>query len=267
MRILRAITAFSPVAMLVTGACFATRNDVRILQGDIQTVRLEAARADSMRARQLAAVQHALGTVADSLKDASERLTRYQGDTRGDLRALSDMMIKLHELVGQSSAQILKMRADAEARAAAQSIPVVPDSSASATGTPPGAAIPNPGPNQLFDQALSQFRRGSYDAAQMAFEDLLRLYPQADLIADARYYLAETYDALKSFDKADSTFASVVALFPRSPRAPASLYKMALSLDKRRRRPEARVMMTRVTKEYPTSDEAEFARDWLTGHP
>ena len=61
----------TPVACLATGACFATRSDVRVLQGDILSFRQEAARADSARARQLASVVASLGTVGDSLRETS----------------------------------------------------------------------------------------------------------------------------------------------------------------------------------------------------
>jgi hypothetical protein len=59
-RVGRAVATLSLVA---TSGCFATRSDMRVLQGDILNFRTESARADSARARQLAAVASALGTV------------------------------------------------------------------------------------------------------------------------------------------------------------------------------------------------------------
>ena len=62
----------APVALaLATGACFATRNDVRILQDDITKFRASQQIADSARAAQIAQIAAMLGELmADT---ASER--------------------------------------------------------------------------------------------------------------------------------------------------------------------------------------------------
>jgi tol-pal system protein YbgF len=266
MKPLGLVVRVAPAAFLATGACFATRNDVRILQADVLSFRQEAARSDSARARQVAQLGQILGVVADSLRDASARLLRFQGETRGELRSLGDQMIQLQQLVGQSQTIVQRMRAESEQRATqqAQAVPVPPPTTDSTQAAPPAAAAsPNPGPNQLFQEGRQQYTRGSYGAAQTALEDLLRLYPTSDLAPDAAYYLAESYDAGGTPQRADTVFLSVVTKYPTSPRASMSLYKMALSLARRGRRPDARAAMDRIVKEYPSSDEAEFAREWL----
>lgn len=256
---------FLPVALLATGACFATRSDVRILQGDLMTMRQEAARADSARARQIAQVLAALTIVGDSLENTGSRLTAYQGENRGEFRAIGQQMLQLQELVGQSQAVINRLREENEARAQQMvQIPVAPtvvDSANPAAVVPP--TMTNPGPNQLYQNGLAQARRGSYGTAQAAFEELLRLYPTSDLAPDATYYLAEAYDNDGKTDRADSTFLSVVAQFPKATRAPTSLYKVGLSLARRGKRAEARAMMDRVVREYPRTDAAELAAEWL----
>lgn len=251
---------------LLTG-CFATRNDMRILQGDILTMRQEAARADSARARQLGLLAQSLGVVSDSLKETGRRLTTYQGENRGQFRAIGEQVLQLQELVGQNQQVIQRLRAENEQRM--QSMTQTPPASSSPatpadtvkSAPPPQQA--NPGPNQLYQDGLSQAQRGSYGAAQAAFEELLRLYPGSDLAPDAQYYLAEAYDADGKLAQADSAFLGVVRQYPRSPRASTSLYKMGLSLSRRGRRPEARAMMERVMREYPRTDAAELAAEWL----
>src|SRR6186997_779033 len=57
----------APVALaLATGACFATRSDVRILQADMAAARAATLQADSTRAAQIAKVAATLGEVNDS---------------------------------------------------------------------------------------------------------------------------------------------------------------------------------------------------------
>lgn len=256
---------FAPVVLLTTGACFATRGDVRVLQGDILAFRQETARADSARARQIGMLATTLGLVNDSLRNTGNRLARFQGDTRGELRSVSEQLIRLQELVGQSQAVVQRLRAEAEERAMQQQQPLTPitPSVVGDTTTPVAAPTVNPGPNQLFQDAMSQLRRQSYSAAQMAFSDLIRLYPTSDRAPDAQYWLAEAYDADGQVEQADSAFRAVVTNYPKSPRAPTALYKMGLSLAKRGRTAEARTAMERVTREYPSAAEADLATEWL----
>lgn len=257
--------ALAALVTLATG-CFATRSDMRVLQGDILSFRTEAARADSARARQLASVAAVLGTVADSVRATSDRLTRFQGDTRGELRAIQQQLLQIQELTGQSQRRLQELRAEMEARGqqpvaapvAAAPVPAAPGDTAVAA--PVQAA---PGPNQLYQLAYDQLRRGSYSAARAGFEELLRLYPTSELAPDAQINIAEAYAAEGTAASADSAYAAVVSKYPRSLRAPTALYKLALSIARQGRRADARATMDRVVREYPTSDEADLAREWL----
>ena len=53
---------------LASSACFATREDLRVLQNDLATMRAEATRADSAHREQLRQTQRAVAGVADTLK-------------------------------------------------------------------------------------------------------------------------------------------------------------------------------------------------------
>jgi tol-pal system protein YbgF len=259
------LRAILPVALLATGACFATRSDVRILQGDLLTMRQEAARADSARARQIAQVIAVIGVVNDSLSNTGARLASYQGENRGEFRAIGQQMLQLQELVGQSQVVIQRLRAENEARMQQQmTAPVTPVvTSTDSTQPQPTPAQVNPGPNQLYQDGLAQARRGSYGTAQAAFEELLRLYPSSDLAPDAQYFLAEAYEYDGKSEKADTAFLAVASQFPKATKAPTALYKVGLSLARRGRKADARAMMDRVVREYPRTDAAELAAEWL----
>jgi hypothetical protein len=73
------------VLLVASSGCFATRNDVRILQEDILSVRTMQARADSARSQQLSDISNTLNTtlvaVRDSVRDLGGRLLTFQGST------------------------------------------------------------------------------------------------------------------------------------------------------------------------------------------
>ena len=256
----RALRSLAPIALVATGACFATREDVRVLQSDLQAMRTESARADSARRAELSRVIATLSTVSDSIGNVSARLTKLQGDVRGDLYSIGQQLIQVQELTGQSQRRLQEMRADLEARNQAASQPPAPGGAAS-TSTGPGAGTP--GPNQLFQLSLEQLRRGSAGAARTGFQTLLQQYPTADVVPDAQFYLGEAYRAEGNRAAADSAYAVVVTKYPDSPRAPTALYKRALAMEEQGNTTGARAALNQLIQKYPRSDEAALARERL----
>jgi len=267
----------TPTLVLVTGACFATRSDVQLLQSDIGTLRTEQAQRDSLRGAQLDRVIATLGTVSDSLRVTSARLSQFQGDVRGELFSLGQQLIQIQELTGQSQRRLQELRAGLEERAssalpptagAAPGAAAVPGAGQPATAPvaatgAPAATAATPGPNQLYQLSLDQLRRGSAAAARAGFQDLLRQYPTSDLAPDASFYIAESWASSGGTATADSVYQAVAQRYPTSPRAPTALYKHALILIQGGRATEGRAALQEVVSRYPRSDEAELARDRL----
>jgi tol-pal system protein YbgF len=258
--VISALRRLAPVVLLVTGAC-ATKGDIRILQNDLQVMRVEAAQADSIRMRQLELVIAALGVSRDSLLLISKRLAKFQGDAAGELYALNQQLIQVQELTGQSQRRLQELRASMEERA--QQIATPPAPVVGAQSAAGDAATPTPGPNQLFQLALDQLRRGSTGAARLGFADLLKQYPKSDVAPDAQFYVAESYAQEGNQGAADSAYALVVSQYKKSPRAPTALYKRARILQTAGNNAAARAALNQVIRDYPRSDEAALAREQL----
>ena len=258
---MRLRTSFAvALGALVSSACFATRNDVRVLQQDILTTRAEAARADSARARQIDAVARLLGVLGDSVRSLHTSVNRVQGDMRGEFRQVNQQLLQIQELTGQSQRNLQNLRAEMEQRNQQQ--PVTPPVAGDTT-TQPAPQPAAPGPAQLLALGRQQYAQRSYGTARSAFEELLKTYPESDLAAEAQLYIGECWTAEGNAPAADAAYNAAVAKYPQSPRAPNALYKLALSQAKQGKRAEARVFMERVKREYPQSDEAELADAWL----
>src|SRR6476659_2425852 len=253
----------SPVALaLATGACFATRSDVRILQDDITKFRASQQAAESARVAQLAQVTATLGQVNDSLRATSARMARWQGNAQGDIRNIQEQLVQIQELTGASQQRLLDLRRDLEEKSAQPPSPVpgVPGDTTRAVTPAAGA---QPGPATLYTLAFDQMRRGSHSTARSGFQTLLDQYPTSDLAPDAQYYIGETLQAEGNPSGADSVFSLVVSQYPRAPRAATALYKHGLFLQKAKRDREARQAFQSVIDKYPRSDEAELAREQL----
>jgi tol-pal system protein YbgF len=259
----------APVAFLATGACFATREDVRSLQSQLDALRTSSAQADSARRAQLDRVIASLGLVRDSLGLMSARVIKMQGDVRGDLYNIGQELIQVQELTGQSQRRLQELRAQLEERnpnvapAPAGAPPAGAAAPANPQGAPTTAQPAGPGPNQLFQLSLEQLRRGSPAAARTGLETLLQQYPTADIAPDAQFYLGEAYHAEGNGAAADSAYAVVVEKYPNSPRAPTALYKRGLYMEQQGNLTGARAMLNQLIQKYPRSDEAALARERL----
>ena len=231
------------VVVLGLAAGCALKGDVRKLELHVEAARAERARADAERAAQIDSLRLLLAAVQQALTAQQAYLVQLRGDVRTDLLAV-------------------------------QQQPVPPLDTArgagGAGGAGPGAGPPvgasgnpaGPGPNQMYDLSLQQFRRGSLATARIGFREFLRVFPTHEHAADALFYVGETW-AGENTDSAAAVYQQVVKTYPNSSRAPAALYKLGLLAEQRSDKAAARTYYARVIAGYPRSDEANLARDKL----
>lgn len=262
----------APVALVATGACFATSNDMKLLQVQIDSLRSANVHSDSVHAAQLAQVISTLGLVRDSLGMVSGHVVRLQGDVRGDLHDVNEQLLQIQQLTGQSQNRLQELRASIEQRnqdvgeaTPSAAAPGKAGATSSAAAMPaPGAPGSNePGPNQLYQLGMEQLQRGSPSTAVQAFQKLLQDYSTADIAPEAQFYLGEAYRAQGNAAAADSAYSMVVQKYPKSPHAPTALYKRALYLEQQGNATAARALLNQLISSYPQSDEAALARDHL----
>ncbi len=251
---IRVLRAGAALLLLGAGAC-ATRNDLVAVQDNLAAImRAEGARSDSVTRAELTRVSARLDSLTDSLGVLSGRVARHQGEMRGEIHSLGQQLITIQELTGQSQRRLQELRASMEQRA-------------SEAGVSSGADVQagTPGPNQIFQLALDQLRRGSAGAARAGFQDIVRQYPTSDLAPDAQFYVGESFAAEGNNSAADSVYQIVSTRHPQSARAPTAMYKRALSLEASGSGAEARAVLTQIIQRYPRSDEAGLARERLGG--
>jgi TolA-binding protein len=213
------------------GGC-ASKGDVRRVEEQVLLARGENQRADSARAAQLGqllAVQRrimdSLGVASRDLGEVSRQVAGFKGDVANDLISIQQQLVQVQALTGQSQARLTELQTQLEARSEQLNTPLLPPDTAAApggqpTGAPAGPTPPpgSPSAEQVYSSSLQQLRRGSPSTARMGFRELLRLYPTHARVADATYFLGETF-AAESPDSAAVYYSKVVESFPQSPRA------------------------------------------------
>ncbi|WP_053334467.1 tol-pal system protein YbgF [Gemmatimonas phototrophica] len=269
------------VAFGATGGCFATRGDVRIVQGDIVSLRAEMLKNQQEHKDALAQTQRLIQVASDSLAKVSARTVSIQGDVRGEMRGVREQLLQIQTLLGQSQATIARLRAEMEVRNTMTPPPTAPAPSADPAPsgrsgssrsnppatTPPAVAVDTTsvlaGPNQLYTTGRDQLLRGATATARMTFQELITNYPQSDYASDAQFWIAESLAKENNVPAADAAYAAVVSAYPSSAKAPTALYKRAQLVLKQGNTAQARQLFEQVVARYPRSDEAELATETL----
>src|SRR5213080_2759286 len=254
-----------PTLLLALGlaAGCALKGDVRKVELQVDALRAERARADAERAAHVDSLRSLVAAVQQALAAQQAYLVQMRGDVRTDLVAVQQQLVQVQELTGQSQQRLSELRARIEERAQ-QPVPPLDTTGRAAGGAPagPSANPGGPGPDQMYDLSLQQFRRGSLATARLGFREFLRVYPTHEHAPDALFYLGETWGG-ESTDSAAAVYQQVVKTYPNSSRAPAALYKLGLLAEQRSDKAAARTYYARVIAGYPRSDEANLARDKL----
>lgn len=98
------------------------------------------------------------------------------------------------------------------------------------------AAIPPAGgggnPKQDYEAAYGHLLRQDYGAAEAAFEEFLKTHPSDPLAGNAQYWLGETHFVRGAYKPAAAAFLKGYQNFGKSNKAPDSLLKLAMSLDR-----------------------------------
>src|SRR5437667_3528021 len=257
-----AVRSATVLALGLAAGC-ALKGDVRKVELQVQALQTDLAKSDAARAAARDTILAAVRLLQQALATQQAYLVQMRGDLRTELLSVQQQLVSVQELTGQSQQRLTELRSRIEARNQQQDN-AGPSGGAGAGGAPvgPSGNPAGPGPDQMYDLSLQQYRRGSLAAARLGFREFLRVFPTHERAPDALYYVGETF-AGESADSAAAVYQQVVRTYPNSSRAPSALYKLGLLAEQRGDKAAARTYYGRVISSYPRSDEANLARDKL----
>ena len=262
--------ALVPAVVLTAGACFATRNDVRTLQGDLAVLRTENARSDSVHRAQFQAAATQVGALSDSLRAVNAFLSRFatdvsrfQGDLSINMHTFGQQLLTIQELVGQTQKRQQDLKTELERQAADLATSAQPTAVPAVPAAPGAASGPPSNPGQLFEAARAQMNRASYPVARMAFQDFIEQFPTNERAGEALYNIARSFDLEGNAPSADSVYALVVEKYPKADFASMALYKRALTAKANNQTAKAKEYFQKIIDSYPRSPEAQLAPDAL----
>lgn len=120
-----------------------------------------------------------------------------------------------------------------------------------------------PAEQQVFEAALATFRKGEFVAAQTAFAEFLRRYPQSGYRPTALFWLGNAQYANRDYRGAIGNFRALLAQSPDHPRAPEAVLSIANCQIELKDNAGARRTLDDLVKAYPQSEAALAAKERL----
>lgn len=244
----------------LTPGCYTSQ--LGLLRSGLDSLRTQV---DSMRADDAVAAR----LLADTRREVGEQrdvILSSQARQASTQRELADLMARLDGRLDEITSRVT--RASERAGSGAPRVVSPPADgggappSAPGGASPPSAAAPaGPSPSQVFDLATRDLTEGRYPLALQGYRDFLARFPDTELADNAQYGIGECFFAQAAFDSAAGEYAKVGERWPQGDRAPAALYKLALSRERLGRTSEARKTFEDLVKRFPASSEAGLARD------
>jgi tol-pal system protein YbgF len=119
-------------------------------------------------------------------------------------------------------------------------------------GGPPAAGAPSsPVSRQQYETAYRSLLQQDYANAEAGFGDFLRRYPNDELAPSAQFWLGESHFVRGQWDSAAAAFLKVAQSHPQSDKAPDSLAKFAMAMERKGNRPAACRALQELNARYP----------------
>jgi len=202
---------------------------VRKLSADIQAT-IDSAKSD---------MQTLNGRIDDmtiSAKKQTEEMARYREDSDKRILALEERIVKL-----QTTLEELSKR--------------------SGDGTAINLSAPSP--EALYKKGLEKFKAGDMAAARDNLNKFIEQNPKHELIPNAHYWVGETLYGEKQYEQAILAFQEVIKKYPQQPKVPAAMLKQALAFRAIKDTKSARYVLRKLVESYPKSEEGKKAKTLL----
>ena len=263
---------FIPAILL--SSC-ASQNDMSYVQGEVSQLKQES----QVIKQQSAGSYSEITQYREEIAALRGMLDQQQYDYRTSMKRVdmedSLLVRKTNDLENRIARieQYLGIESDGSGKPLPPK--VMPPPASATTGATPGGAADQPKGaasaatpasasaatgEALISEGLIRMKKLDFAGARENFNAFMTGNPKSPKVADAQFYLAETYYNEKWYEKAILEYQAVIARYTKSPKRPAALYKQGLSFAKIGDEANAKARYKDVVNLYPQSPEAKLAQ-------
>lgn len=207
------------------------------------------------------------GATGNRMADVEVRLQGIESQ----IRTLNGQVEELRFQMEENNRRLEKFQADAEFRfgqleggkppadaaAASASVPPAPASPAAKPDVAAAAPLPSGSAMEQYDYAYNLLAQGEYARAELAFREFLARHGKDDLAGNAQYWLGQSYFVRGQYQEAAKEFLTGYQDYPDSPKAPAYLLKIGITLTKIGQNNDACDVFRELASRHPDSPEAK----------
>ena len=115
----------------------------------------------------------------------------------------------------------------------------------------------------VYASAYEFFKDGKYDRARELFQNFLKQYPDTEYSDNAQFWIAECYYFEKKYENAILEYDKVSKNYPDGDKVPYALLKQGITFLNLGDKVSARLILQRVIKDYPNTNQARTAKGTL----
>lgn len=116
---------------------------------------------------------------------------------------------------------------------------------------------------ESYYEAFKDYKSGKYDEAREKFQAFLKQFPDASLSSGAQFWIGECYYMEGNIEKAILEYEMVIKNYPKGEMVPHALWKQGLSFLKIGDKTSARILLEKLSTDYPDTHQAQLARSTL----
>jgi tol-pal system protein YbgF len=165
--------------------------------------------------------------------------------------ALDDLAARMRVIENLTGAGDLKSSAKA---LKAETAPAAP---------PDAAKTGKPDVKEIYTDAFKDFKDGEYERSRGKFEAFLKAFPDVSLASGAQFWIGESYYMEGNIERAIIEYDKVIKNYPKGEMVPHALLKQGLSFLKIGDKTGARILLEKLTADYPDTHQARIAASTL----
>ena len=234
----------------------ATKKDLKLLRDEVLTLQ---ARQDSLFRDQ----ERNYRLILDTLRTSFDLQRDAQGQTSHRFLQLEQQLGRTESMITQLQVVVSELMNQLERMAAAQ--PAAGLTPPVYTSPPPDSLGLQGDDVALYNMGMQKMRENAPGTARVAFQDVIALFPDRPIAADAQFMVAETFVVEGNPERAIAEFVKVPDRWPNAPKAPQALLRAGIVAQDQGNAERARTYFDDLLARYPTSDAALEARRRIGG--